>query len=191
MSATPRPLKPSSKIGANTVAPTTSMSLADACRNAFVRDDAIDDEMPPPSVAKHAPQMNAAMMSHHGSGSNRSTQRMKKRYVSTSGVTQNTPKIRPTSIADQASTLVGGDRVAHGKTPTPTPTLSGHAASSRSLLSRERACAHAGRRDRYRLPTNVGLDAPLLPHVEDSETEPSAHARRSDEIGSPTGRRPR
>src|SRR6185295_3729905 len=86
MSATPSPLNDSSKIGANTVAPMTSMSDGDASKSAEVIDDAIDELMPPPTVAKQAPQTNAAMMSHQGSGSNRSAQRMKKRYVSTSGV---------------------------------------------------------------------------------------------------------
>ncbi len=88
----------SSKIGANTVAPMTSTSFGDASKSAVVNACAIDDVIPPPIVAKHAPQTNAAMMSHHGSGSKRSTQRMKNRYVSTSGVTQKTPRMRPTSM---------------------------------------------------------------------------------------------
>ena len=51
---------------------------------------AIDEPIPPPRVAKHAPQMNAVITSHHGSGSKRSTHRMKNRYVSTSGVNSRT-----------------------------------------------------------------------------------------------------
>ena len=81
------------------MAPITSTSFGDASNSAVVRLDAIDDVMPPPRVAKIAPHTNATMMSHHGSGSKRSAHRMKKRYVSTSGVTNMTPRNKPTSIA--------------------------------------------------------------------------------------------
>ncbi len=87
---TPRPLKPSSKIGAKTVAPMTSMSFGEASSSALVMLDAIEDVIPPPSVAKMAPHTKATPISHHGSGSKRSAQRMTNRYVSTSGVTKMT-----------------------------------------------------------------------------------------------------
>ena len=79
IAATPKPLNVSSKIGAKTVAPTASRNAASGRAIASVRFCAIDEAIPPPTVAKQAPQMNAAAMSHHGSGSKRSTQRMNTR----------------------------------------------------------------------------------------------------------------
>ena len=71
-----------------------------------MRLDATDEVMPPPSVAKIAPHTNATRISHQGSGSKRSAQRMKNRYVSTSGVTKMTPRIRPTSIGKNGSSAM-------------------------------------------------------------------------------------
>src|SRR5438552_3761494 len=65
--------------------------------------------MPPPSVAKIAPHTNATMISHHGSGSKRSAQRMMNRYVSTIGVTNIAPRMRPTSMVNE--TVAGSGRV--------------------------------------------------------------------------------